>query len=150
MKRDDEFKVPLGLAVTHVDDMLHAGGVKFEKDVIEQIKETFKFGTEEQNKFRYVGLNVKQEQRRICVDQNHYINNLEEPDMNHGKHLDAESKLDENGQTEFSSAVVKLSTVACTSRPDLCFEVKAMSSKYGNAKKIGFKKSPEKDYHSES
>ena len=140
VNKDDEVKVPLGLAVTHVDDMLHAGGVKFDKDVIEQIKETFKFGTEEQYKFRYVGLNVKQEVRRICVDQNHYINSLEEPDMKNVKHLDAESKLDENGQTEFRSAVAKLSTVAYTSRPDFCFEVKAMSSKYGNATKSDLRK----------
>ena len=140
VNKDDKIKVPLGLAVTHVDDMLHAGGGKFDKDVIEQIKETFKFGTEEQYEFRYVGLNVKQERKRICVDQNHYVNSLEEPDMNHGKHLDAESKLDENGQTEFRSAVAKLSTIAYTSRPDLCFEVKAMSSKYGNATKSDLRK----------
>ena len=45
---DDFHKEPSGLAVTHVDDMLSAGGNRFETEVIEKMKQQFKFGSEEE------------------------------------------------------------------------------------------------------
>ena len=45
---DDFYKEPSGLTVTHVDDMLSAGGYRFETEVIEKMKHQFKFGSEEE------------------------------------------------------------------------------------------------------
>ena len=47
-KMDDFHKEPSGLAVTHADDMLSAGGNRFETEVIEKMKQQFKFGSEEE------------------------------------------------------------------------------------------------------
>ena len=133
--REDEIRRPSGIAVTHVDDVLHAGNDMFEKKVMKPLKDSFKFGTEEEIEFRYVGLHMKQSSSGISVDQDHYVNNLEEPTMNGVKNLKVTDVLSETDQTEFRSAVAKLSTIAYTSRPDLCFEVKSLSSKYGKATK---------------
>ena len=134
-KKDDYTKVPVGIAVTHVDDVLHSGKKKFDEDVILPLKESFKFGSVEDTEFRYIGLNMKQTPKGIEVDQNHYVTSLEEPDMDLVKTLKSGDLLDGVGQSEFRSAVARLATVAYTSRPDLCFEVKALSTKYGKATK---------------
>ena len=135
VNRDDFEKNPLGMAVTHVDDVLHTGEEQFDNKIMNPLKEAFKFGTEEEGEFRYCGLNMKQSNDAIEVDQNHYIANLQEPDMDILGNINNNDVLNEVGQTEFRSSVAKLSTIAYTSRPDLCFEVKSLSSKYGKAKK---------------
>ena len=133
--RDDHTKKPLGMAVTHVDDVLHSGNKDFDNKIMNPLKEAFKFGTEEETEFRYVGLNMKQINKAILVDQNHYVANLEEPRLDNIENLKSGDVLNDDGQTEFRSAVAKLSTIAYTTRPDLCFEVKALSTKYGKATK---------------
>ena len=57
-EKEEEEREPSGLAVTHVDDILNAGGTKFDEKVINPLKESFKFGSEESLEFRYVGLNI--------------------------------------------------------------------------------------------
>ena len=86
------------------------------------LKEAFKFGTEEETDFRYVGLNMKQMNKAILVDQNHYVASLEEPRLDDLEDLKNCDVLNDDGQTEFRSAVAKMSTIAYTSRPDLCLE----------------------------
>ena len=76
---DDETKEPLGLAVTHVDDVLHAGSKVFDEQVIDPLKE--KFGTEEVENFRYVGFNMKQDEHGIVVDHDHYVLAIEDVNM---------------------------------------------------------------------
>ena len=58
--QDDDCREPVGMAVTHVDDVLYAGEENFEREIIERIKEVFKFGAEEELEFRYVGMNFDQ------------------------------------------------------------------------------------------
>ena len=43
--------------------------------------------------------------------------------------------MDQEGQTEFRSVVGKLAHIGQISRPDVVFEAKALSSKYGKATK---------------
>jgi len=137
-KKDNNRK-PEGMAVTHVDDVLHAGTKHFDEKVMNPLKDSFKFGNEEECEFRYVGLNMKQSNSGITVNQNHYVENLAEPDVSRLKDLKGSDVLKEEDQTEFSSAVAKLATIAYTSRPDLCFNVKSLSSKYGKATKSDLK-----------
>ena len=47
--------------------------------------------------------------------------------------------MDAVGETEFRSVVQKLVSVAHHSRPDVCFEVKALSTQYGKATKQDMK-----------
>ena len=88
-------KKPLGLAVSHVDDVLHAGGQVFNDTIMKPLFKQFKFGSHEDTEFRYVGMNFTQAQQggSIQVDQDHYVEALEGPDLsvvsglNHGNCL---------------------------------------------------------------
>ena len=60
-KEDTEVKEPDGVAVSHVDDVLYAGNANFINNVIEPLKTSFQFGTEEEIVFRYVGMNIKKD-----------------------------------------------------------------------------------------
>ena len=138
-KSNKEVREPLGMAVTHVDDVLHTGEDVFDKKVMNKLRQAFKFGTEEESEFRYVGMNFKQEDETIIVDHDHYIMALEEPDMELVKTKKNDEILDEEGQTEFRSVVAKLTAIGQHSRPDICFEAKALSSRYGKATKHDLK-----------
>ena len=66
-----------GLAVTHVDDILHISTDEFNKDVKGKLKSAFDFGSEETEKFWYVGIDMHQNLEGFLIDQNHYVKNLE-------------------------------------------------------------------------
>ena len=48
--------------------------------------------------------------------------------------------MDSAGQTEFRSVIGKLTSLAHTSRPDICFDIKILSSKFGRATKTARKR----------
>ena len=137
--QNSEYRDPMGMAVTHVDDVLHAGEDAFEETVMENLKRAFKFGSEEELEFRYVGMNFDQYEEGIVVDQDHYIMALESPDMELVKDIKIDEVMGDEGQTEFRSVVAKLTSVGQHSRPDICFEAKALSSRYGKATKQDLK-----------
>lgn len=72
----------MGMSATHVDDFLNCGNKVFEETVNEKINKKFQFGTQWDIDFRYVGINIKQENECIYVDQKHYIDNMEEKENN--------------------------------------------------------------------
>ena len=137
--KDDEVKEPHGIMVSHVDDLLTAGKDDFEKKVMIPLKQKLKFGSEEEENFRYVGLNMKQTNDGIEVDQDHYVEALEVLDMKEANNLKVDELLLTAGQSEFRSVVGKLSMIAYQSRPDLCFEIKVLSTKFGKATKKDLK-----------
>ena len=51
-------KKPVGIVVSHVDDILHAGDKDFDKLVMDPLKKLFEFGSEDEQEFRYVGMNI--------------------------------------------------------------------------------------------
>ena len=129
-------KQPLGAAVSHVDDVLHGGGALFKKKVMEPLFKKFKFGSHEDTEFRYVGINFRQLQDgSIQMDQDHYVEALEGPDMDTVANISMEETMGDDGQKEFRSAVAKLNCVGYQSRPDVCFDAKSLSTKFGKATK---------------
>ena len=138
-QKHEEEKEPAGLAVTHVDDILHAGEEEFEEKVMKPLKKSFKFGSEENYEFKYVGLNINQTEEMISIDQDHYVEALEGPDMEVCEHEALEEVMGQEGQTEFRSIIGKLAHVGQISRPDVVFEAKALSSKFGKATKKDLK-----------
>ena len=129
-------KQPLGAAVSHVDDVLHGGGPMFNKKVMEPLFKKFKFGSHENTEFRYVGMNFSQlKDGSIQMDQDHYVEALEGPDMDIVADISMDETMDDDGQREFRSAVAKLNCVGYQSRPDLCFDAKSLSTRFGKANK---------------
>ena len=120
-----------GFALTHVDDLMHgSGGRDFQKNVMEPLKKKFKFGSEDRLEFRYVGMQVKQSNNCILVNQDHYLTSLELPSPR--KEKDQEL-LDEEGQKEYRSLLGRIGWLGSHSRPDLVYDHIALSTKLGKA-----------------
>ena len=134
-RTDTGNKLIEGIALTHVDDVLHGGGEDFDRNIMSSVKSSFKFGLEEAETFRYVGMNMTQTENGILIDQDHYVKGLELPDMDVAKDLHVNDELTAEGQTIFRGCVAKILHVGYQSRPDICFEAKCLSSKFGKATK---------------
>ena len=124
-----------GITLTHVDDLLDGGTDKFEEEVMRKVKGAFEFSDEEVLKFRYVGLNMIQKRNGIFINQDHYIESLELPDMQVAVNMKTDDILCPEGQAEFRGCVAKILYIGSQSRPDVCFEGKALSTKFGKATK---------------
>ena len=120
-----------GVTLTHVDDLLHGSGTDiFYENVMKPLKEIFKFGTEEVQEFRYVGMNIRQIKDAIVVDQDHYIRAMEFPDHDEqgGSKL-----LDSDRQSEYRSLLGRIGWLSSHTRPDLIFDHICFSTKLGKA-----------------
>ena len=124
-----------GIAVSHVDDVLHGGNEVFDQTVITPVKTAFDFGSEASERFRYVGMNMSQAENHISIDQDHYVKGLELPDLSIAEGLKGDEVLCAEGQTIFRGCVAKVLHVGYQSRPDVCFDAKCLSSKFGKATK---------------
>ena len=123
-KKNDKL---MGMSATHVDDFLNCGNEFFDRAVTEKINKKFEFGSEYDIDFRYVGINIKQENECIFVDQKHYIENMEEIKIDT---RDNERLLTEEERKEFRGIVGSLNWVSLISRPDVSFEVVDLSTKF--------------------
>ena len=74
-----------GIITTHSDDLIMAGTDKFEKEVTSKLQDIFQFSKIEENGFKYCGCNIQgKEDGTIELDQNDYIEKLEEMDVPDG------------------------------------------------------------------
>ena len=130
-----------GLVLTHVDDLLHGSGSDlFETEVLGPLKEKFMFGGEEEGRFRYIGMQVSQTNDSIVINQDHYIDTLEVPDFDYTmQELRANDLVGDDSQDEFRAMVGRIGWLASNSRPDLCFDSVALSTKVGKATLVDFR-----------
>ena len=135
---NDQRKIE-GIVLSHVDDLLHGGSNTFEHEVMNNVKSSFKFSEEESEEFRYIGMNMIQSNSGIFLNQDHYIHSIELPNMDIAKDLKCDDILSIDGQTEFRGCVAKILYVGFQSRPDVCFEGKRLSTKFGKATKKDLK-----------
>ena len=104
----------------HVDDFLWAGSVNFQKDVIAPLRFKFHIGKEMNNKFRYIGLDIEQDNGQNYLQQHDYTERLKQIDKT------VESRDVKNDI--YPEIVGQLHWIATQSRPDLCFDVLDLST----------------------
>ena len=123
-----------GILVVHVDDFLWSGSNGFVSHVIELLKKIFKISREHESAFQYIGLNVKQENQAIIVDQMNYIQSIQpiNIDRKRLKHKDLETIESEKHQ--LCALLVKLNWVATMSRPEISFHVSQVSGVQSKSK----------------
>ena len=119
----------LGLVCLHVDDFFCCGKESFFKKVISCLKETFEISKEAECNFNYLGLNILQNKEGISVDQNGYIDELNQIPCS-VSNKESLSTLDFD---VLRSSIGQLSWVAKQTRPDIAFEVCKMSVGLKNA-----------------
>ena len=115
-----------GIVSAHVDDFCWAGTNLFEKCVISNIRQVFKVKSEEKNSFRYLGLDLFQENGRIMMKQDKYVQTIELIKL--GKKYTDDDELTEDEMKQCRSVLGKLNWLAMQTRPDLCFDVSELTS----------------------
>ena len=65
-----------GFITVHVDDFLYAENDFFNQNVVKNLKSSFLIGREEEQCFKYFGLNLNHNNEKIYVDQSLYIKNV--------------------------------------------------------------------------
>ena len=120
----------------HVDDTL-AVGPRPELDRAQKEMEThFTYGDVQRPPFRFLGVNVsKLDSGGFVLDQDHYVDQLELPDIKKYEAIQKQDQLDTEGQSVFRSLSSKLNMLALTSRPDFSFQAKCLTTRFGKATK---------------
>ena len=122
-----------GLLLAHIDDFLYGTGSEiFFLNVLSKLRSAFVFGEENSVDFLYTGMRIVQEDGKISVDQDQYIDSIEIPEFSYQNSRSSEL-VDDDWQSEFRTLVGKISWVASASRPDLSFNALMLSTKYGKA-----------------
>ena len=120
-----------GIACLHVDDILWAGTADFEANVIATMKDKFQIGSNETKSFKYVGVNIKGTSGTVRVDQEHYIEGLQEVGIASDRFRSDD--LTANEKKVYRALVGQLNWVATQTRPDVLFEVCLLSSVFDTA-----------------
>ena len=102
------------------------GTERFHMKVICKLKNIFKISSEESSCFKYLGLQVVQNERGITVKQDGYIGNIS------GVKIDSKksnaTQLNDNEKSEMRSITGQISWVVGQTRPDLPFESCSMAN----------------------
>ena len=111
-----------GILVTHVDDFLYCGTDQFLENVIAKQKKIFKISTQASTSFKYLGLNVIQDEEtmEITIDQHDYIEQLNPAQIDRNE--SNERKLNKEEKTMLRSISGQIAWVTSQTRPDMAFE----------------------------
>lgn len=117
-----------GILAMHVDDFVFCGNTEFERDVIATLKEKFKVGSHESGTFKYVGLNVNQQENGITVEQDLYVSSISPIEISKGRILRKNDELNEEEKHELKRLAGQMMWVSTQTRPDIAFDVCKMSN----------------------
>ena len=118
----------MGILAMHVDDFIFCGNDSFQKNVISELKKTFKVGTHESGTFKFLGLGVKQTKDGIMIDQNLYVSSISPIDIKKGRSLRKNDELSQEEKTELKRLTGQMMWVSTQTRPDVSFDVCQMSN----------------------
>ena len=139
-KQTDESRSLNGIIASHIDDSLIVSNEKMKDAVVNKMKERFTFGSQETLPFRYVGLNIEKEKEKVIINQDHFVESIIPPDLGKITSNKKSWVLDDEYQTKYRSLVSKLNILSMSARPDISFEVKVLTTKYGKAVKLDLMK----------
>ena len=108
-----------GLLSIHVDDFMWCGSEKFRESIIEKLKVTFKISKENSQVFRYLGIDLKQDNEALSLDQNAYVDSIEPIQI--PKASDKNTVVDAIMKTRYKALVGQIGWASGTSRPDASF-----------------------------
>lgn len=93
--------------------------------------------TEKGDVFRYVGLNIKQSNGQVTLDQQHFVDHIEvitaEQFQQFGNDLDDTVSLNDIGQSFFKAKVGALNWLSTQTRPDISYDVMEFSTCFNKA-----------------
>ena len=119
----------IGILGCHVDDFIWGGTEKFENNVINKIRATFKIGKEDSVAFQYCGIQLKCYDGCIILNQDKYTDNLTTINVQAARAVEKDDELTEDEKHSLRSKVGQLLWLAHQSRPDLLFDVIRVATK---------------------
>ena len=112
-----------GMIALHVDDFLIAGDTIFKKDIYQKILKKYDISKCEKDNFKYIGINIEQDQDFISVDQYDYAKNVKIVELSKKRRMEKDSLLIKDEKTQYLSLLGKLSWLSYITRPDLKWDV---------------------------
>ena len=119
-------KVLVGIITVHVDDFLYGGTDQFHKTIILPLQRIFEIGRMCSTPMIYLGLYIDQTESKIIVNQDQYIQSLEEVDIKDAK--DSERLLKSAEHKEYRRICGRLNWISTQTRPDIAFDVAMISA----------------------
>ena len=119
-------EILFGMIVVHVDDFLFGGTAQFHKSIIEPIKSVFEIGRICRPPLIYLGLEINQTESSITVNQNEYINSLNEIHIVDNK--DNNRLLNKDEHKQYRRICGSLNWASTQTRPDISFDVAMISA----------------------
>ena len=110
-----------GVIAVHVDDMLFFGTSEFHSSVMRKFKSVFKISREEERSFRYLGVNMIQDEKSIIMEQNAYVEGLEMNLIDKNLLKDKERVATPQEKKAFRRGVGQLGWLQSTTRPEIGF-----------------------------
>ena len=113
----------IGVATTHVDDVVWAGTKYFEDKVIKVIKQTFKISRENRLHFVYLGLCLEQRNSNIQLHQKEYSDQLKSIEIVNRKNRKPTDEISDIEKAELRSRIGQLNWLSTQTRPDISYDV---------------------------
>ena len=114
----------VGILACHVDNIIWKGNGNFKINVIDNLKNTFMFGSEETKAFTYLGIKlIQNDDFSLTINQNNYTDCISEIKLTNERLKKKNSLLSNEEKTSCRSAVGQLNWFAGISRPDISFSV---------------------------
>ena len=123
----------IGMICCHVDDFLHAGDSSFDM-LMKRLRDRFSAGKVEEKAFKYIGFQVKQNRSMIVLDHSGYIDKMKNSILDPKRASSKNEPLNAQEQTLFRQIIGQLNWAVQGSRPDMAFEMIALSTKLQQGK----------------
>ena len=117
-----------GMLVSHVDDFAFCGDKSFEKKVIGGLRKIFRINTHDYGSFKYVGLDVFQDDKGIQVNQNSYIDSIMPINIEDSRKNMKNNSLTKEERDDLKRLSGQMLWVTSQTRPDQSFETCKMSN----------------------
>lgn len=111
-----------GFFIMHVDDFLCSGDQAFDEQVIAKITAKFTVGRRETNIFVYLGIQIKQDECGIRVNQDPYIDSLSIANLPKSRSSRKHDDLNQYEVKMLRSAIGNVNWVSSQTRPDVAFD----------------------------
>ena len=112
----------IGVLAAHVDDFVWGGTAQFEQTVIEHVRQTLNVGKENQNNFKYLGLELLHSRNGISAHQESFASSLMPIQVNKARSLEKHFAVTEDERKELHSKVGQLLWIARQTRPDIIYD----------------------------
>ena len=110
-----------GVILVHVDDLLYFGSSEFHNNVMKPFKEKFKISRDENQTFKYVGIEITQTSEAVILKQTNYLESVKEDYLTKQQMMEKYRYVNEAEKRLFRQGVGQLGWIASISRPEASF-----------------------------